>query len=376
MLPQRRLSAVAAGSAVALFVAVASSGYTVQRGDTLGGIARQYDTSVSDLADLNGIDDPDLIVAGQVLSLPEQASGGGTHTVTAGETLGRIAARYGVTASVLADGNDLADPNLIFAGQKLRILAATSGASSAGTVGGYSRSGQFHIVEKGESLASIAAGHEGVSAEDLARANGITDGVLYAGTRLFLDGPALVGGEATGVTQYRVEAGDSLSTLAGRYGTSIGDILATNSISNPDVIRVGQTLSIPGGGSWVCPLDSPSYFNDWGFPRGTDRYHEGNDLFADADQPVRAPVSGRVVYVVGTIGGFQFNLYGDDGIEYVGSHMSGFEGSDRRVDAGEVIGYVGTSGNAQGTRPHTHFGMYVDELAVNPYPTLAANGCR
>lgn len=375
MLPRRRIRAVAAGSAVALFVAVSSSGYTVQRGDTLGGIAHQYETSVSELAALNGIDDPDLIVAGQVLSLPEQAADGRTHTVAAGETLGRIAARHGVPASGLADGNGLADPNLIFPGQKLQIPAATSGAASAAAGGGYSRSGQFHIVETGESLASIAAGHEGVSAEDIARANGITDGVLYAGTRLFLDGPALVGGEATGVTQHRVEAGDNLSALATWYGTSIGDILAGNSIPDPDVIRVGQTLSIPGAGSWVCPLESPSYFNDWGFPRGTDRYHEGNDLFAGDDQPVRAPVSGRVEYVVGSIGGYQFNLYGDDGIEYVGSHMSGFEGSDRRVEAGEVLGYVGTSGNARGTRPHTHFGMYVDELAFNPYPTLAAN-CR
>ena len=99
-------------------------------------------------------------------------------------------------------------------------------------------------------------------------------------------------------------------------------------------------------------------------------------MFSDRGTPVRAPMAGRLEFKTGSIGGYQFNLHGDDGIEYLGSHMAGFAGSSRRVAAGEIVGYVGTSGNAAGTRPHIHFGMYLNEVAVNPYPTLIQNGCK
>ena len=134
---------------------------------------------------------------------------------------------------------------------------------------------------------------------------------------------------------------------------------------------------IPAGKSWVCPVKNASFFNDWGFPRaGGARYHEGNDLFSGRGAAVYAPVSGTVEQKTGSIGGMQFNLTGDDGVMYLGSHMSGF-GKSGRVNAGDVLGFVGTSGNAIGTSPHLHFGMFLSNgLAINPYPTLLANGCK
>jgi murein DD-endopeptidase MepM/ murein hydrolase activator NlpD len=147
-----------------------------------------------------------------------------------------------------------------------------------------------------------------------------------------------------------------------------------NSLSNPQLIFVGQKLKVPSSG-WVCPLRGPHYINDWGFPRSGGRFHEGNDLFAAHGASVQAPVAGVVEYAQGSIGGLQFRLVGDDGNNYFGSHLSA-AGKEGRVAAGDVIGKVGNSGNAAGTSPHLHFEIHPRRgAAANPYPTLQAHGC-
>jgi LysM repeat protein len=367
---------------LALTVTVFSVDYTVERGDTLGGIAREHDVSVSDMMKANNIKNPDLIRIGQVLVIP----GGKTdtlHRVARGETLVRIASSYGSSAVSVARANSLTNPNLIYPGQQLLIPAVSGAARSSGGEGespGSSsktsgkRSGQFHVVRKGENLESIAKKHSGVTADDIARANGITNGRIYTGTRLFLDGPSFIGSGGTGSESYLVKKGDRLGDIAARYGIKLSSLTKLNNITDPNLIRAGQTLTVPGGSGWVCPVAGAQYFNDWGFPRGATRYHEGNDLFARYGSKVMAPVSGTVEVIQGTLGGLQFNLYGSDDVEYLGSHLDS-AGKTGKVNAGDVIGYVGNSGNAAGTNPHLHFGMYIDGLAVNPYPTLRANDC-
>jgi murein DD-endopeptidase MepM/ murein hydrolase activator NlpD len=171
-----------------------------------------------------------------------------------------------------------------------------------------------------------------------------------------------------------VQAGDRLGDIAAKYDTNISTIADMNGLADVNLIRSGQTLKVPGGSSWVCPLEDGNYFNDWGFPRGGGRFHEGNDIFAPRGAPVRAPVAGTVELIEGSIGGLQFNLYGSDGIKYLGSHLDS-AGKTGEVGAGDVIGYVGNSGNAAGGTPHLHFGMYRDGAALNPNPSLLANGC-
>ncbi|MGH8914091.1 MAG: LysM peptidoglycan-binding domain-containing protein [Acidimicrobiia bacterium] len=380
----RRARALAVGMALALIVASFSVEYTVERGDTLGEIARDHDVSISDLVDANDIANPDLIRIGQVLVIPgEDGEPDKFHVVLRGETLVRIARSYGSSAISLARANSLKHPDLIFPGQQLLIPAVTGrGASksdgesegSSDKSPSSSRSGNFHVVKKGETLESIADQYKGVSAEDIARANGISKGKIYTGTRLFIDGPSLVAGGGSETGTYVVEKGDRLGDIAARFDTTISKLAKLNGLSDVNLIRAGQKLDVPGGSGWVCPLADSRYFNDWGFPRASDRYHEGNDMFTDYGSPVRAPVSGTVELKRGALGGLQFNLHGSDGVEYLGSHLDS-AGKKGKVSAGDVIGYVGNSGNAQGTSPHLHFGMYIDGLAINPNPTLQANGC-
>jgi murein DD-endopeptidase MepM/ murein hydrolase activator NlpD len=383
----RRARALAVGTIIALTVSLFSLHYTVERGDTLSEIARDHDVSLADVVELNEIADPDLILPGQVILIPGVDGNTGTvHVVAKGETLARIASAYGSSPASIARANSLGNPNLIVPGQQLQI-PGTGGAPGAGGAGGSdsdsegstdstpaARSGRFHIVRRGETLDTIAGQYQGVSPDDIARANGITNGKVYTGTRLFLDGPSFVSGGGDGSGSYVVKKGDRLGDIAARHGASITQLAELNGLSDVNLIRSGQTLKVPGGSGWVCPVEGARYFNDWGFPRGDSRYHEGNDLFADRGSPVRAPVSGSVELIQGTVGGLQFNLYGSDGIEYLGSHLDA-AGKTGQVSAGDVIGYVGTSGNALGTNPHLHFGMYKNGLALNPHPTLAASGC-
>lgn len=102
--------------------APATSTYTVRSGDTLSSIASKFGTSYQALASLNGISNPNLIYVGQVLRVSGSASAGSVYyTVRAGDNLSAIASRYGTSYQSIASLNGLANPNLIFAGQTLKI---------------------------------------------------------------------------------------------------------------------------------------------------------------------------------------------------------------------------------------------------------------
>ena len=99
-----------------------TSTYVVQEGDTLSGIADQYDTTYQHLAAINGIANPDVIYPGQVIVIDGAASGSGqTYTIQSGDTLGSIAGMFGTSVGHLAELNGIADPDVIYAGDTIRI---------------------------------------------------------------------------------------------------------------------------------------------------------------------------------------------------------------------------------------------------------------
>jgi peptidoglycan LD-endopeptidase LytH len=122
----------------------------------------------------------------------------------------------------------------------------------------------------------------------------------------------------------------------------------------------------------VCPVAGPNYFiNSWGYPRSGGRTHKGTDLMAAYNTPLVAMNSGTVRLNSHSQGGRQTYVYGDDGITYYYAHLSQWPGglsSGQRVNKGQIIGYVGTSGNA--ATPHLHLGMIAGGVYVNPYPTV------
>jgi LysM repeat protein len=102
--------------------APAQATYTVRAGDTLSSIAAKFGTSYQALASLNGIANPNLIYVGQVLRVNGSANVSSVYyTVRAGDNLSAIASRYGTSYQSIAALNGLANPNLIYAGQTLKI---------------------------------------------------------------------------------------------------------------------------------------------------------------------------------------------------------------------------------------------------------------
>ncbi len=129
---------------------------------------------------------------------------------------------------------------------------------------------------------------------------------------------------------------------------------------------------------FVFPVAGDCEFIDsWGYPRSGGRWHQGADIFARHGTPVIASENGTLDGVgSGTLGGIKLWVNGDSGNEYYYAHLAAFAPDVRngkKVRAGEVIGYVGDTGNAKGTSPHLHFEIHPDGAGPsNPYPLLKA----
>ena len=128
-------------------------------------------------------------------------------------------------------------------------------------------------------------------------------------------------------------------------------------------------------GGLICPQGGAQYFrNDWGNPRSGGRTHKGNDIFGARGEKLFAVIGGTLRTRTGGLGGIALWLFGNDGHAYYYAHLDRWANgisTGTRVSQGDVIGYVGNSGNASGGATHTHFEIHPNYgAAVNPYWTL------
>ncbi|MCD6291361.1 MAG: LysM peptidoglycan-binding domain-containing protein [Anaerolineae bacterium] len=167
--------------------------YTVGQGETLFSIAQKLGLDVDELKRLNNLPS-DNVTPGQVIKVPASAlkyaptstpapGRSVIHVVRRGEYLKLIADKYGVSPEAIIRANHLRNPNVIYPGQKLIIPAPNSTPTAPG---GATAPRKVHIVQRGETLQSIALKY-GVTVSELAAANGITNpNVIYPGQKLVI----------------------------------------------------------------------------------------------------------------------------------------------------------------------------------------------
>lgn len=176
------------------------------------------------------------------------------------------------------------------------------------------------------------------------------------------------------------ELGKATSAMAASTETVRGAFVELQSSTQElQAYQAGAQAYIDG---FVFPVAGDTEFIDsWGYPRMTGtpsaHWHQGNDLFAAHGTPLIAAENGVLERVgVGSLGGNKLWVVGDSGTEYYYAHLAAFAPGihdGQRVRAGELVGYVGDTGNAKGTSPHLHFEIHPGGIGpVSPYPLLRA----
>ena len=227
--------------------AAALANVVVKPGETLSEIADRHGVSLTRLMQANGISNPNVITAGQSLRLPGSSTAaagsarGGSITVQPGDTLSDIADRQGVSLNQLMQANGITNPNMVVAGQKL-VLPGSRRATAAAAPRALPTAP--YTVKSGETLSEIAD-RFGTSTERLIKINGISNpNLVVAGTRLAIPGRPSSSAAPRNAKEHVVRSGESLSSIAGRYGLPVERLVAINKIDDPDLVVSGTRLKL------------------------------------------------------------------------------------------------------------------------------------
>ena len=225
---------------------------------------------------------------------------------------------------------------------------------------------RIHKVQRGESLWTIAAKY-GIDIDTLIGANDIAD------MNRIRIGDSLRILPVKGIL-YRINPGENLWSIARQFNISIDKIVEANAIENPDLVQPGTSLLLPGAKpefgykdrlakQFIYPVKGriSSYFGPrWG------RNHDGIDFAVNTGTEVRAARSGRVVYSQWANGyGYTVVIEHQKGVRTLYAHNSRLlVHGGQWVEQGQVIALSGNTGNSTG--PHLHFEIQINGQPVNP----------
>ena len=221
----------------ATYIPVAGSGYyVVQKGDSLWSIAKKLGTTVDELKRLNNLTSNNLAI-GQTLKIPGESSENNIdefYIVKSGDTLYSIARENGLTVQDIINLNNLTSTNLKV-GQRLRLKQATPSTTDNENI---------YTVVKGDSLYAIANRY-GITVQDIIDANNLSTTALSVGQRLIIPTS-----KQNDYEIYTVVAGDSLYSIANRYGVTVNSLKELNNLSS-NTLSIGQKLKIPSKDNYL-----------------------------------------------------------------------------------------------------------------------------
>jgi membrane-bound lytic murein transglycosylase D len=224
--------------------------HKVKKGQTLSHISQRYGVPISAIMELNGLTNKHRLNIGQRLIIPanetmaqtgnaqvkspkvkNKTNSTSSYTVRKGDTLAKLASKFGTSVDEIKRLNGLKNPHRISVGKKLKIPSAS--LSSGGLF-------KEHMVKKGENLSYLAQKY-GVSVSTIMSVNNLSNKhVLKIGQRLLIPSTS----DLT-LENYKVKAGDTVSDLAVKFGSSEQEIKKLNGLDNPHYIKKGQSLQIP-----------------------------------------------------------------------------------------------------------------------------------
>jgi len=247
--------------------------YTIEEGDSILAIADKLGVDADSLVAMNRLNDSNMIVVGrqlkvnvwdrpasddeapvddgdglvqmasliQPISRPTRPQSPITYEVTEGDTLGTLAERFGVDTATIVQANDISNADRLKVGDQLTILPIT---------------GVQYTVQPGDTLAGIAERYQ-VDLGPVIDFNYVDDvDVLTVGKDIILPGakplpPAPA--KPAGPQVYTIQPGDSVGSIARKFGVTSADIVAANGLRNADRLSVGDDLKIVPGAGDVAP---------------------------------------------------------------------------------------------------------------------------
>jgi murein DD-endopeptidase MepM/ murein hydrolase activator NlpD len=317
------------------------------------------------------------------------------HTVAEGETLAAIAKQFYNTERQLRFHNLLPEPQATTPGLQLRIPdpglrvpADWERQYAEGRLAGHEMA--VHKVGRGESLSLIANSYD-LDAELLQNLNELDNpyqlaegDILRLPTGAQMQHPVVVVPRFaivpvtrdTPIGAYVVARGDTLSLIADQHGVKVGQILAVNTLADPDLLEIGDRLLVPDPHrllppaappseyTFMWPLDDYRVVSEYG-GRG-DREHRGIDMAAMAGSPIRASAEGVVVFVGEQQGyGKVVIVEHGAGVQTLYAHNTrNLVQRGQEVLQGQAIATVGLTGNARGN--HLHFEYIIDGDSKEP----------